>query len=298
MRAEATQQTIAHPCTVSGRGYWTGQANTLTFLPAAANSGITFFRSDIIGNPSARATTDTSSGMALRTRVSVGRAEFDMVEHVMAALFGLGIDNVEVHCTACEMPAMDGSSLAFTLALESVGLLGLEQPRNVLRIQSPIHVGSDEHWILAEPSDSEQLELEYRLDYGSQSAIGRATYRTAITAETFAGALAPARTFISMDEARLLQAEGLCRHVTPRDLLVFDTAGLVDNRLRFPDECARHKTLDLLGDLALTGINLIGRITACKSGHQLNAQMARLLREQFLATILNSTSTELHEHAA
>lgn len=296
MRAERAQTTLAAPCTVSGRGYWTGQANALTFHPAPADTGYRFVRTDLPGHPSVTAVAENRASLPLRTRLSLGRAEVDMVEHVLAALMGLGIDNVLVHCTAGEMPGMDGSSFAFALALQSAGVVQLSTPRRRLWIDRVVRVGNDQQWIVAEPLSTEggfdgrlgrslrtsepqpKLELEYRLDFGPQSPIVKSNRSITLTPADFFEQLSPARTFISLEIAQQLQAQGLARHVTEQDLIVFDEHGPVNNSLRFPDECARHKLLDLVGDLALTGMDLVGRITASRGGHQLNGEMAAALR--------------------
>jgi UDP-3-O-acyl N-acetylglucosamine deacetylase len=285
MRAGRYQHTITRPCQVSGRGYWSGWPITLTFLPAPAESGVRFVRTDLLARPSVEAITDHRVDMQLRTRLAKGPAVVDMVEHVLAALYGLQIDNVEIHCSASEMPGLDGSSLAYVLALDDAGKTPLRSRRVTFRPTQSIRIGDARQWIQFEPSDGESLEIEYRLDYGSTSPIGTATYMTKINEDAFYHGLAPARTFISLAEAQQLQERGLARHVTTRDLLVFDSDGPVDNSLRFNDECARHKALDLLGDLALTGIDLVGKVTAHRSGHQLNGKLAEQIRKEFLATL-------------
>ena len=280
MRAARFQTTISGPCSVTGRGYWSGQLNTLTFLPAPAGTGIRFVRADLDNAASVEAVTENSQGMSLRTRITDGVSTFDMVEHVMAALYGLQIDNVEVHCTAAEMPGMDGSSLAFVLALDSVGKVVLRAKRPQLRIRERIRVGNSTQWIAIEPSN--EFEVEYRLNYGSDSPIGKSTFSAIVDEDTFYHEIAPARTFVTRAEAKALQAQGIATHVTERDLIGFDDKGPANNQLRFIDECSRHNALDLVGDLAVTGVDLVGRVTANRSGHQLNAQMATQLRRLYL----------------
>ncbi len=291
MRAIRAQTTLNAPCSVSGRGYWSGQVNTLTFLPAPANTGIRFRRIDLDGHPSVLALSENRHSMPLRTRLVNGRAEVDMVEHVMAALHGLQLDNVTIHCTASEMPAMDGSCLAFVLALQTAGKVELPVERPTLCIDKTIRVGDARQWILAEPLSPHtlmhSLELEYQLDFGADSPIATANSSIVLPAcDQFLANIASARTFIGVETARQLQARGLAQHVTEQDLLVFDAHGPVNNRLRFPDECARHKLLDLLGDLALTGIDLVGRITASRGGHQLNGEMASALRQLWYRSLV------------
>jgi UDP-3-O-[3-hydroxymyristoyl] N-acetylglucosamine deacetylase len=278
MRADRFQTTLTGPCTVSGRGYWTGKINTLTFLPAPAGSGVRFVRADLATCPATEALSRHRVSQPLRTLLKQGQCEVAMIEHVMAALYGMRIDNVEVHCTAPEMPGLDGSSLAYVLAFEHVGRTELRTRRQVLRVREPIRLGNAQQWILVEPHKEEVLEVEYRLDFGTSSPIGKASYRVVLNEDNFYHEVSPARTFINQADAQALQASGLATHVTHRDLLVFDDHGPVNNSLRFVDECARHKTLDLIGDLALCGVDLVGRVTAYRSGHHLNGEMAEQLR--------------------
>lgn len=293
MRAERNQTTLAAPCTVSGRGYWTGAANCLTFLPAPADSGIRFVRTDLLGHPSVLAVSENRVSMPLRTCLSRGRAEVDMVEHVLAALHGLRIDNAIIHCTACEMPAMDGSSFAFALALQAVGRVELQEVRPTLTLDRTIRVGDDRQWIIAEPLPSplpsgglvaypsQRLELEYRLDFGPDSPIMKADHAIRLEPKIFLETICTARTFIGIEAAQMLQARGMAKHVTEQDLIVFGPHGPVNNRLRYPDECVRHKLLDLIGDLAVTGVDVVGRITSHRGGHQLNGEMSTALRELY-----------------
>ncbi|MBX3422166.1 MAG: UDP-3-O-[3-hydroxymyristoyl] N-acetylglucosamine deacetylase [Pirellulaceae bacterium] len=274
------QTTLRGPCSVTGRGYWSGQVNTLTFLPAPAGTGIRFFRQDLNDSRGVQAVFEHCQGLSLRTCLSSGWLKFEMIEHVMAALAGLRVDNIQVHCTASEIPGMDGSSLAFTNALSNVGTIQLPAARPTLVVDRTIRLGDQRAWLTIEPA--ERFTVEYQLDYGSGSAIGQATYMAEITPQVFYEQLAAARTFITQQQADQLQARGLAKHVTNRDLLLFDQSGPVNNQLRFPDECARHKVLDVVGDLAVVGVDLLGKVTAHGSGHQLNGQLAGHLRELYL----------------
>lgn len=298
MRALRNQHTLARSCRVSGRGYWSGRVNTLTFSPADADTGIVFVRDDIFGEPSVKAVAENSVGLPLRTRLTNGRAEVDMIEHVMAALYGLQIDNVFVHCTSGEMPGLDGSSMQYVLALQAAGRLEQRVARKTLWLDEPIVVGDAENYVCLEPLDFDSaasnaaidngtcptsaLTAKYTLAYDVAGPIANATYECDVTPQSFADNIAAARTFVTKPEADALQARGLGAHVTERDLLVFGDSGPINNQLRFTDECARHKMLDLLGDLALVGVDLVGRLTACRSGHQLNGQMADRLRHLWL----------------
>ncbi len=276
------QQTIASPCTVSGRGYWSGVQNTLTFRPARVDNGIQFIRDDLPGRPRVAATVAHSSGQALRTRLEDRNASFDMIEHVMSALAGLHIDNVDVHCTAAEMPGFDGSSYAIALALNSSGIERQACPRATFSTQTTIEVAEDGRFVRFEPltnDDAVGLQVEFNLDFGEHSPIHPSRFASVVTPGKYARDIAPARTFITQEDATALQASGVAQHVTDRDLLVFNQFGPVNNELRFPNECARHKALDLIGDLALVGVDLVGKLVAHRSGHQLNARLASAIRE-------------------
>lgn len=277
------QTTLATSCTIGGRGFWTGQQNTLTFVPAAANTGIHFVRTDLPGHPRVPALSEYSQGISMRTQLGHGFAEFEMIEHVMSALYGLGITNCDVHCTASEMPGFDGSSHRLSLALSDAGKIEFAAPQDTFVVDSPIEVSDGESSIRIEPKTpdmSNDLFVEYQLDYGSESPIGKSTFASEVSREIYGKEIAPARTFISASDAAKLQKAGIATHVSERDLLVFDEHGPVNNELRFRDECARHKALDVLGDLALAGVHLIGRITAIRSGHQLNGQLASEIRDR------------------
>jgi UDP-3-O-[3-hydroxymyristoyl] N-acetylglucosamine deacetylase/UDP-3-O-[3-hydroxymyristoyl] N-acetylglucosamine deacetylase/3-hydroxyacyl-[acyl-carrier-protein] dehydratase len=280
MSVVRNQTTLRGPCTISGRGFWSGKINTLTFLPAPAGTGVRFYRDDLLGQ-GVLAVTENCQGMSLRTCLGIGFERFDMIEHVMAALAGMQIDNVQVHCTDREMPSLDGSCFPLVVALQSVGKVSLRSRCPVLRVTEPIRVGNAQQWISIEPA--ERFEIEYRLDYGSESPIKKSTYSSIVTEENFAREISPARTFVTRAEADLLQGRGLAKHVTERDLLVFGPDGPANNQLRFSDECARHKALDLLGDLAVIGVDLVGKVIANRSGHQLNAELARKLRVLYLS---------------
>lgn len=195
----------------------------------------------------------------------------------MAALAGLRIDNCEVHVDAPEMPGMDGSSLAFVQALNAASIVQQDASRPFLAVTEVTRVGDDDCWIEARPSEPGTFDLLYRLDFGSENPIGRESHRLQVNAESFQRELAPARTFIMEHEAQWLQQQGLAQRVTAKDVLVFGPDGVIDNELRFDNECVRHKMLDVVGDLALCGCDIHGHIVAYKSGHRLNATLLEVL---------------------
>jgi len=203
-----------------------------------------------------------------------------MVEHVLAALAGLGIDNCEVWCDQPEMPGGDGSALPFVEALQGAGLVELGAPRARRVVQQVVRLGTPDSWIEARPARRPGTHLCYELDYGPQSPIARQAHGVWLSPEVFCRELAPCRTFMLREEAEWLLAQGFGRRASPRDLLVFGPGGPIDNSLRFPNECARHKVLDMVGDLALGQAHWIGEFRAYRSGHRLNAELVhRLIKE-------------------
>lgn len=278
MQTVRFQNTIRHSCHVHGRGYWSGQPIQLTFLPAETDTGIRFVRTDLPGRPQIRAVSENRIEMPLRTRLHQNNAEVDMVEHVMAALYGMRIDNCLVECDASEMPGLDGSAHAVTLALQNAQVERQHKVRETRIIEEPIRLGDQRQWLVAMPADDHRLHVEYRLDFGPNQSIPSGIAACALTPRNFAEHISAARTFISSKDAQMLKEKGLASHVTDRDLIVFGEEGPINNTLRYPDECARHKLLDLVGDLALCGYDICGRIIACRTGHAANGRLAEKIR--------------------
>ncbi|MDW8039491.1 MAG: UDP-3-O-acyl-N-acetylglucosamine deacetylase [Thermoguttaceae bacterium] len=271
------QRTIAQPVSVSGYGYWSGQQVQVEFRPASAGTGIRFYREDLPGQPEVPAQWAYRLATPRRSSLRAEQAEVQMVEHILAALYGLEIDNCQVWVSGAEMPGLDGSALPFVEALEQAGIVLQPVYRCVKVITQRLRLTDADSWIEVRPSPLGQTVLEYHLDYGPTSPIGRQTFRTVLTPENFRREIAPARTFLLRQEAEALLAQGLGLRTRPEDLLVFDRHGLINNHLRFADECARHKLLDLIGDLALAGCRFIGEFVAFRSGHRLNGELVQIL---------------------
>jgi UDP-3-O-[3-hydroxymyristoyl] N-acetylglucosamine deacetylase len=271
------QQTIARPVSVEGFGYWSGQNVRLEFRPAAPQTGIVFVRTDL--PKPIRIPADVAHRIEIprRTTLAVDGGSVEMVEHILAALGGLWIDNCEIWVNRPEMPGCDGSSEPFVQAITSAGIIEQDWPCRQLVITDTTRVGNDESWVEARPSKQPGLTIKYKLDYGPDNVIGRQTLELRVTPETFRSELASARTFLLQAEAEWLRGRGLGSRVTPRDILVFGDEGPIENELRFENECVRHKALDLVGDLALAGCNLVGQVIAYRSGHRLNADLVQAL---------------------
>lgn len=271
-----TQQTIRRPVSVAGSGYWSGRAVRVEFLPAAAGTGVVFVRTDVGVPVRIPASVEHRVEATARTNLAVAGVQVQMVEHALSALAGLGIDCCVVQVDAEEMPGLDGSSQAFVSPLADAGLEPLGAPVDPLVVAETIRVGDDASWVEASPPRFAGLSIEYELDYGP-GPIGRQTLAIRVTPESYREQLAAARTFISIDEAARLRAGGMALGVGYQDLLVFNDRGPVGNVLRWPDECVRHKVLDLVGDLALVGRPIHAHVRACRSGHRLNGALASRL---------------------
>jgi UDP-3-O-[3-hydroxymyristoyl] N-acetylglucosamine deacetylase len=280
MHATRNQRTIAAPALVEGVGYWSGKDVRIEFRPAAADTGIVFVRSDLKGCPRIPASVEHRVETPLRTVLQRGEASVEMIEHVMAALSGLQIDNCELWVDQSEMPGGDGSSLPFVEALRPAGIVEQNSPRLRHIVKNTIRLGDAKSWIEARPCSSGKMVLRYDLDYGAGSPIGRQSLEISLSPRHFHLNLAPSRTFLLESEAAAIKARGLGQRTTCKDLLVFGPCGPIDNRLRFPDECVRHKMLDMVGDLALAGLDLVGRFVAYRSGHRLNAELVRAIVAQ------------------
>jgi UDP-3-O-[3-hydroxymyristoyl] N-acetylglucosamine deacetylase len=280
MYATRNQRTIAAPAAIEGVGYWSGQDVRVEFRPAPADAGVVFVRADLKNSPRIPATVHNRVEMPRRTTLRSGEASVEMIEHIMAALAGLQIDNCELWVDRPEMPGCDGSCLPFVEALRTAGIVEQNAVRRQQVIGRAIRMGNQESWIEARPCCSGKTVLQYELDYGSGNPIGRQSLEVSLSPRHFHMNLAPSRTFMLESEAVAMKAQGLGQRASFKDLLVFGSRGLIDNKLRFPDECVRHKLADMVGDLALAGCDLIGRFVAFRSGHRLNAELVRAVVAQ------------------
>jgi UDP-3-O-acyl N-acetylglucosamine deacetylase len=247
------------------------------FRPARENAGIVFVRCDL--QPQVRIPTTVRHRIESprRTTLSNQGACVEMVEHILAALAGMRIDNCEIWVDAPEMPGLDGSSQPFVDVLKTAGIVEQREMRPCLTVSEVTRVGDEECWVEARPGARGTMTIQYRLDFGPNSPIGRETFRGAIDPDSFCRELAPARTFIFEHEAEWLRKQGLAQRVTCRDVLVIGPAGVIDNELRFEDECVRHKVLDMIGDMALSGCDLRGQFVSYRGGHRLNAKLVSAL---------------------
>jgi UDP-3-O-[3-hydroxymyristoyl] N-acetylglucosamine deacetylase len=278
MTPQRQQRTLAKPCQVTGFGYWSGRDVNVEFRPAPVGTGLVFVRTDLPSPKRIPASVQRRIEVPRRTTLAADGTSVEMVEHILAALYGLAIDNCEIACDAPEMPGLDGSCLPIVQALAAAGIVPQRAPCRRLIVTDVTRVGNDDCWVEARPAKTNTLSILYKLDYGQNNPIGRQTIELLVTPQNFATELASARTFLLQDEAEWLKSRGLGTRVTNQDLLVFNEDGPIDNPLRFENECVRHKALDLIGDLALAGCDLVGQIIAYKSGHRLNAELVKAIQ--------------------
>ncbi|NLE28240.1 MAG: UDP-3-O-[3-hydroxymyristoyl] N-acetylglucosamine deacetylase [Phycisphaerae bacterium] len=271
------QYTIANETTIEGKGLFTSEPVTVRFKPAAVNSGVVFVRTDQ-GNPvRIPARPENIARRPRRTSLRNGTLGVETVEHCLAAISGLGVDNIEIEITGPELPGVDGSGRPFVRMIQQAGLVEQDVPRQVYEITEAITVREGDAMIAALPGDTAELSILYDLDYSNNKAVGRQVYAINLTPEQFLEQISPCRTFLLEKEAEYLRQSGYGGHLTYQDILVLGANGPIDNELRFPDECVRHKILDLIGDLSILGRRITGRIVCYKSGHSLNQALVKKL---------------------
>lgn len=279
------QRTIGQSATVQGVGLLTGAKVRLRFVPAPPDAGVAFIRTDLRPHAQVPARIDQVTGTQRRTSLGRSPEQVTLVEHVLAALAGLRIDNCRIEVNAPEPPGLDGSAMAFVEALQQAGAVLQPARRAVWTVCQPTIVRHLETSLALYPLAGDELRISYRLDYGASSPIPTQLYSLSVTPDCFAKELANCRTFILEEEADELRRQGLGARTTPADLLVFGPKGPIDNTLRYADEPARHKILDIIGDLSLFGHDLRGHIVACRSGHALNVEFVRVLTQNLRADI-------------
>ena len=271
------QRTLATPVEIDGVGLFFGQPVSLRCLPAEANTGIVFVRTDLRGRPAVSATIDNLLGPQRWTALKNGEAEVCMVEHLLAAAAGLGIDNMTVETDTSEMPVGDCSALTYVEPFLSAGIKELGAPAPSLHLPGPLAVTDGDIALMVTPQE-DGLTVTYTLDYG-RHFLGIQTSTLVINRDTFVRDIAPARTYVLRPEVDGFLKQGLGKGASPENTIVLEENGDTSVDLRFPDECVRHKILDLMGDLFLAGGRLTARVMAYKSGHSTNVRLAQVIRD-------------------
>ena len=273
------QKTIKSEVKLSGKGLFSGLDVKVIFKPARPDTGVVFVRTDLQPPVSIPIIPANIAQRDRRSAVQCGAASVETPEHCLAAIHALDIDNLIVELDAPEFPGFDGSSDEYFKTLQKSGLQFQEAPQNPLVIAEAISLTDGDASIHALPVNNDTLTITYDLDYTEHTGIGRQLYSIDLDTAGYAQHLAAARTFALEAEARQMQAAGICSHLGPKDILVINSDGPIKNSFRYPDECVRHKIVDLIGDLRMAGRPIIGRIVAYKSGHALNQQLVKKLTE-------------------
>lgn len=286
------QLTIEKEISIKGIGLHTANKTTVTFKPAGLDAGINFIRTDLPGKPAVKASIEnvsTQSGSLRRTSLVKDSVEIHTIEHLMAALSGIGIDNLYIEMDNNEVPGLDGSSLNFIELLSGAGIKEQESPRQYHLIKEPIFVEEEGASIMVAPSPD--FKISYTLNYNHPFL--KAQFKEMnINSDVFKAELACARTFCLEEEANELQEQGFGRGANYENTLVVGKDGVIKNKLRFEDEFIRHKMLDMMGDLYLLGCPIKGHIIALRSGHSLNLKLVRKIAQQKQKHALGAIGTD------
>jgi|YNPMSStandDraft_2_1061718.scaffolds.fasta_scaffold00321_12 UDP-3-O-[3-hydroxymyristoyl] N-acetylglucosamine deacetylase len=275
------QRTLRAPIGCTGVGLHSGARVSLRLLPGAAGRGIVFRRTDLPGGPvEIAAAHDRVVDTRLNTTLGLpGRPEavVGTVEHLMAALSGMGIDNAVVELDGPEVPVLDGSAAPFVFLLECAGVVPLEAPRLMIEVLRPVRVEDGEGFVALLPAKAPGLVIEAEIDFPA-AAVRRQARAIRLTPQAFKADLAAARTFGFVEEVEALRAAGLARGGSLTNAVVVSGARVLnEGGLRFADEFVRHKILDMVGDLALAGLPLSAHVIARRPGHRLNNAALRAL---------------------
>ena len=292
------QRTIGRDVFMNGVGIHTGVAVSVRLVPAPPDAGVVFVRTDLPHRPTipVKSAQVIDVGKSVRrTTLSKDGIEVQTIEHLMASLWAAGIDNVYVEVSGVEMPGFDGSALQFFQQLKTAGTTEQPARRHYLTLREPIFVEEGESSITVLPDQA--LRISYLLSYANHPALKTQFVSYASNnGASFEETIAPARTFCLKEEADALRAAGFGRGSTYENTLVIGEDGVINNTLRFDDEFARHKMLDLLGDLYLLGAHLRAHVIAIKSGHPLNVKLIKKLDQamgQWKVGSLHSGTSEV-----
>lgn len=271
------QQTLGNKAKFSGIGLHTGKLITLTLRPAEGGTGIVFHRVDLAPAVSIEARAANVVSTRLSTTIGRGDASVSTIEHLMAALYGCGIDNAHVDINGPEVPIMDGSAAPFVAGIVKAGSKGCGKARKYLVIKKPVTVVEGDKKISIIPSRHYKISFDMQF---AHPAVRNQSRSMLFTQAIFAEEYASARTFGFLAEVETLKAHGLALGGSLENAVVIGDDGVLNEEgLRFPDEFVRHKILDSVGDLALAGHRLIGHVKSAKSGHDLNHKLVtELLR--------------------
>lgn len=282
------QTTLASQASFAGVGVHSGAPCRVTLAPAPADSGVRFVRTDLEGDPEIpvrpeSVSTEPMLRQTILRKPARPEAQVRTVEHILATLYAMDVDNARIEMTSAEAPIGDGSAMAAAQAVRDADIVPIDgSHRKVVAIERPLRFSpADAPEVEYSAWPSETLTVTYFLDY-DHPVIGSQAAECLVDPEVFVEELAGARTFCTEQEIEYLRAQGLIRGGSPDNAIVVGEAGVLNTTLRWDNELARHKLVDLLGDLFLLGVRLRGRIAAHRAGHQTNALFLEYLRKELL----------------
>jgi UDP-3-O-[3-hydroxymyristoyl] N-acetylglucosamine deacetylase len=272
------QRTLKKAVECTGIGLHSGEKSTVVLRPAPPNTGIRFSRADLAGHPTVNAQFDQVVDTMLATTIGVNGCKIGTVEHLMAAFYGLGIDNVLVEVHGSEVPIMDGSSAPFVYLIRSAGINEQRAPKRFLVIKKRFELKDGNRSVCINPS--KELKITYFIDF-PHPLLREQEYELRFSGRDFVREISMARTFGFLKDIQMLKDNGLARGGSLDNAIVLDDFKILnEDGLRFKDEFVRHKILDFIGDLSIIGYPVIGHFVVKRSGHFLNHQMFRSLMKQ------------------
>lgn len=272
------QKTLARDVTCRSVGLHSGRKVRMTIRPAAADEGIVFRRSDVGRDNMIQATPSNVSDTTLATTLGLNGTRISTVEHLLSALFGLGIDNAVVETDSFEIPIMDGSSEPFVALLKEAGLEEQYKEKKCLVITKPLSVTDGVGTVSLHPSTV--FEITCHIDF-THPAVGKQSHHLVFSPDSYERTISPARTFGFLHEVEYLQAKGLALGGSLKNAIVLNGTKVINKEgLRFPDEFVKHKILDAIGDISLLGVPIRGHLVARRSGHTLNNMLLRTLLQR------------------
>lgn len=286
------EQTIRTPVSCAGIGLHSGTSVYLQILPAPAGTGIVFRRTDL-DDFAIEACGRNVARVSYATSVMKKGVLISTTEHLLSAFIGVGIDNAIVELDNLELPILDGSALPFVEMIQQAGIRRQRKARTYLRIVRKIEMKEGDKFIAAYPDDA--YSVSYSINF-PHPHIGKQTFRARLTNGSYLEEIAPARTFGFLHEADAMRQQGLIRGASMENAIVLNREKVLNPPLRFPDEFVRHKVLDLIGDLALIGKQILGAVVADRAGHAMHtALVSRILRDRSLweETTLEETEPTL-----
>jgi UDP-3-O-[3-hydroxymyristoyl] N-acetylglucosamine deacetylase/3-hydroxyacyl-[acyl-carrier-protein] dehydratase len=291
----SNQRTIKKEIEIKGKGIHTGHLITAKLRPAGPNSGILFKRVDLPNSPVVKADVDCildGNTSPRHTSIGFGEVKIHTIEHLMAALAGLGIDNIAIEVDNCEVPALDGSAADFVKVLKEAGFEELSAPRRAYVLKQPVWATEGSSLICAIPSS--KFKISYTLHHFNSPFLKTQFMDIDVDQDVFEKEISSCRTFVLENEIEGLLDQGFGKGATYDNTLVVSDKGIIKNKLRFEDEFIRHKILDVIGDLYLLGRPLKAHIIAVKSGHFLNHQLIKkvnqLMNRDYIAALKVSDS--------